>query len=486
MLMPLTVSGVRAAAELVVNGGFETGNLTGWTPEDPPLWEGGVTSDEAHTGTYSLRLEGVDFIHQEFVPGVTTTGDLTLWTKCTWGATLHMLAAVIYYSDGTYTQGNCNPGTTWTQYTIPVNHAKLVSSIRFLTWEMMFPEDAYYVDDVSLLGPTVKLNTKIDFAFQPNPAKPGQTVKLSGTLKDVNNIPIYPASVKVEYSTNGGASWNFIWTLPTNAAGQFSQSFSAPAIGEYLVRVSYAGSTSYNPSSQTVKLVVQTGVAWTYNFRMSPANDVLRFNLAGSVIHGVAESSVGPYPYANAPVIGYVDAGSFYLFIDGPDKTAPFWELVMMVGSVSTLKGNVYQTMDGTSWNGPTAYTLVPVAPAQSYASDQALASSLTVEPESWPATYHFRLNPFVDVVHLSVDGQLIHGICDAVSYHNQPILGWLMGSKFCITTDFTKNDDGSEILYELSMNVVSISTLAGSLYRTVDGKSVVGPTPVTFTPVPP
>jgi hypothetical protein len=333
---------------------------------------------------------------------------------------------------------------------------------------------------------TTKTDTKIDFTFQPNPAKPGQTVTLSGTLKDVNNIPVYPASVTVEYSINGGASWNFIWTLPTNTAGQFSQSFSAPAIGEYLVRVSYAGSTNYNPSSQTVKLVVQTGVSWTYNFRMSPASDVLRFNLVGSVIHGVAENSVGPYPYANAPVIGYVDAGSFYLFIDGPDKTAPFWELVMMVGSVSTLSGNVYQTMDGTSWNGPTAYTLVPVAPAKSYTSDQALASLLTVEPESWPATYHFRLNPFVDVVHLSVDGQLIHGLCDATTYHNQPVLGWTSGGKFYIATDFTKNDDGSEILYELSMNVGSVSTLAGNLYRTVDGKSVVGPTAITLTTVPP
>jgi hypothetical protein len=261
-----------------------------------------------------------------------------------------------------------------------------------------------------------KVNTQIAFAVSPNPASPGATVTLFGTLKDAGSNPVYPTQVKVEYSTNGGATWNYVWTLNTNAAGQFSQSFSAPEVGTYLVRVSYAGSTNYNPSSQTQTLVVQTGVSWTYNFRMSPASDVLRFNLAGSVIYGVAENSVGSYPYSNAPIIGYVDGGSFYLFIDGPDKTPPFWELLMMVGSVSTLKGNVYQTMDGTSWNGPTAYTLVPVASAQSYTSEQASTSSLTVAPQSWPATYHFRINPFVDIVHLSVDGQLIHGICDAVS----------------------------------------------------------------------
>jgi hypothetical protein len=331
-----------------------------------------------------------------------------------------------------------------------------------------------------------KVNTQIVFALSPNPAKPGQTVTLSGTLKTAGGSAVYPATVKVEYSTNGGTSWNFIWNLNTNAAGQFSQSFPAPGVGSYLVRVSYAGSANYNPSSQTQTLVVQTGVTWTYNFRMSPATDVVHFNLKGSVIYGIAENSVGAYPYSNAPVIGYVDGGTFYLWIDGPDKTAPFFELVMMVGSVSTGKGNVYQTMDGTSWNGPTAYTLVPVAPAQSYTSDQALASLLTDKLESWPATLHYRLNPFVDVVHLSIDGQLIHGTCDAITYHNLPVLGWMSSGKYYFTIDYTKNDDGSEIFYELGMNIVSVSTLAGSMYRTVDGKSVVGPTAVTLTSVPP
>jgi hypothetical protein len=345
---------------------------------------------------------------------------------------------------------------------------------------------SYFVDDVSLLPPTSKLDTNINFVFQPNPAKPGQTVTLSGTLKDVNNNPVYPARVKVEYSTDGGADWNYIWTLNTDAAGQFSQSFSAPGVGEYLVRVSYAGSASYNPSTKTEKLIVQTEISWTYNFRLSPANDVVHLNIDGSVIYGVAECTAPPYPYANAPVLGYVDGGSFYFFIDGPDKTPPFYEVIMMVGSVSTLSGNIYQTMDGTSWKGPTAYTLVPVAPSQSFTSEQALTSFATAEPESWPATYHFKLNPFVDVLHLSVDGQVIHGTCDATTYHNQPVLGWTSSGNFYMAIDFTTNDDGSNIPYELAMIVGQVSTLNGNMYRTVDGKSVNGPTPVTLTPVPP
>jgi hypothetical protein len=69
---------------------------------------------------------------------------------------------------------------------------------------------------------------------------------------------VYPASVTVEYSTDGGATWHYAWTLSTNAAGQFSTSFTAPGAGTYLVRCSYAGSGTYNPSSSTKTLTIQT------------------------------------------------------------------------------------------------------------------------------------------------------------------------------------------------------------------------------------
>ena len=101
-----------------------------------------------------------------------------------------------------------------------------------------------------------KVNTQILFSFSPNPALPGQTVTLSGTLKDVSSNPVYPASVTVYYSTNGGSTWTLAWTLSTNSAGAFSHSFTAPAAGSYLIRVSYAGSSSYNPSSNTATLTI--------------------------------------------------------------------------------------------------------------------------------------------------------------------------------------------------------------------------------------
>ena len=81
------------------------------------------------------------------------------------------------------------------------------------------------------------------FNFFPNPASPRTSVTLRGILLDEPGQPIVSVAVNVEYSTNHGATWNSIWTLTTNTYGIFSKSFTAPAIGTYLVRVSYGGSS---------------------------------------------------------------------------------------------------------------------------------------------------------------------------------------------------------------------------------------------------
>jgi predicted esterase len=160
------------------------------------------------------------------------------------------------------------------------------------------------------------------FSFSPNPALPGQTVTLSGTLKDVNGNPVFPAQVTVEYSTNGGVTWNYIWTLNTNVAGQFSQSFGAPGLGTYLARVSYAGSATNNPSNHTDTLVVQTTVKVdtniTFTLSPNPANPGQTVTLSGNL------TDVNGNPvYPAQLIVDYsVDGGTTWNYIWTLDTNA--------------------------------------------------------------------------------------------------------------------------------------------------------------------
>jgi len=106
-------------------------------------------------------------------------------------------------------------------------------------------------------GENTRKGTQVAFTLSPNPARRGQTVTLSGFLKDVSSNPVYPARVTVRYSTNGGSTWNTAWTLYTNTIGAFSKTFTFAGAGTYLLRVSYAGSATYMSSSRTVTLTVQ-------------------------------------------------------------------------------------------------------------------------------------------------------------------------------------------------------------------------------------
>ncbi len=72
----LTGIPTATATELITNGGFETGDTTGWTLY--PAFDGSVTN-VPHTGMYSLLMKAIDPIEQTFSPAVSTGCDLTFW-----------------------------------------------------------------------------------------------------------------------------------------------------------------------------------------------------------------------------------------------------------------------------------------------------------------------------------------------------------------------------------------------------------------------
>jgi Carbohydrate binding domain/PEP-CTERM motif len=83
----LAALGADAKASFIVNGDFETGNLTGWTSSQGTanVLNQSVTSVISHTGTYSAALgnQGGVGVLSQMVTGllVGTSYDLTFWLR---------------------------------------------------------------------------------------------------------------------------------------------------------------------------------------------------------------------------------------------------------------------------------------------------------------------------------------------------------------------------------------------------------------------
>ena len=121
-------------SEIIVNGGFETADLTGWTISG----SGGMTESEAHSGSYCVWLGGMTLLSQEFEPPEYPSGNLTFWAKAYLGGMYYDLWAIIVYNDGTndtYSLPLPDPYGAWTSYEVKVNVSKLLNGVKILTGE---------------------------------------------------------------------------------------------------------------------------------------------------------------------------------------------------------------------------------------------------------------------------------------------------------------------------------------------------------------
>src|ERR1041385_6692313 len=91
--------GVGSHALPLVNGGFETGDLTGWSVM-PAVFDGGVTSADAYAGVYCLELGPVDIVYQDLAfPD--SYGALKFQAKSVETLSYGNRYAKVYWDDGT-------------------------------------------------------------------------------------------------------------------------------------------------------------------------------------------------------------------------------------------------------------------------------------------------------------------------------------------------------------------------------------------------
>ncbi|OGM11050.1 hypothetical protein A2Z22_03605, partial [Candidatus Woesebacteria bacterium RBG_16_34_12] len=78
-------SSTAFASELLVNGGFETGDSTGWN-----LVNSSITNEDAHSGTFSLKLSGQESQAFQEINPPTGANRLTFWVKCASGSSCYI------------------------------------------------------------------------------------------------------------------------------------------------------------------------------------------------------------------------------------------------------------------------------------------------------------------------------------------------------------------------------------------------------------
>jgi hypothetical protein len=137
---------------LVVNGGFETGDFTGWTTHPADMGSDfGVVNINAHSGSYSARFgsgveDNYDSISQDLptVPGTTYT--VSFWLYNPTGGVSGFIASW----GGTELLNLEDPDVfAYTPYTFTETATGSTTTLGFQAYEV---PDYYYLDDVSVVA----------------------------------------------------------------------------------------------------------------------------------------------------------------------------------------------------------------------------------------------------------------------------------------------------------------------------------------------
>jgi hypothetical protein len=375
---------VNSASGGIVNGGFETGNLTGWTSAGATS-----TSTTPHTGTYSAQVgsaspfNGDSTLSQTFT-APTPTGPLTFWYQihCPDTITYDWASATLRDNTaGTTTTllGNtCSNAGTWVQS----NPASLVAghsyTLTLLNHDDNYPSDPTYTlfDDVALAGPpapdfTISASPSSQTVVRGNGTSYTVTVTAQNGFADTVNLSasgfgggaggtFTPTSI-----TGSGSSTLSVTTTPTAATGSFPITITGTSGA-----LTHATSTtlvvtpppdfaiSASPASQTVN----QGNSTTYTVTVTGQN-----GFAGAVSLGATGFGSGASgSFAPATITGSgsstltvtttstATTGSFSVTITGTSGSLTHTATVTLV--VNTKPATVivnggFETGDFTGWN---------------------------------------------------------------------------------------------------------------------------------------
>ncbi len=140
------------AGELVFNGGFETGDFSGWNVPAPMSMQNlfFVSGGDAHSGTYYGRLSStqLQYISQTLPTQAGQDYELSFWLRWYFGMQSEFVTVRWEGQPVLFVQGT-GPGKIWTHFTLPL-HANITGS--FLEFgQNAFPGE-FHIDTISVVA----------------------------------------------------------------------------------------------------------------------------------------------------------------------------------------------------------------------------------------------------------------------------------------------------------------------------------------------
>ncbi|WP_257305446.1 M4 family metallopeptidase [Geothrix campi] len=158
-----SVSNATSGAELILNGGFESG-ATSWTQTTGVI--GTYTGEPAHGGSYDAWMCGygsahTDYVYQQIAIPTTATGTLTFWlhidtAETTTSTAYDTMKVQVLNTSGTVlatlaTYSNLNKNTGYTQQSLSLSAYKgQTVRLRFYSVEDSSLQTSFVIDDVSV------------------------------------------------------------------------------------------------------------------------------------------------------------------------------------------------------------------------------------------------------------------------------------------------------------------------------------------------